>query len=138
VKSATPGSASTTSDQRSSGVTADSKTTWSALSAGGSANKKSQKVTKEFEFSNISPVAGQLKLTIELDGFDNNAAIKINGQALTTSIKTAQMTARLESEKWGGSKIHVTLKMPAGSESSPSKLELELEVDGKFTVHPDE
>jgi hypothetical protein len=135
AKSASPGTASTTSDRRSSGVTSRSKITWSAVSGAENAQKKSQTVKKEYELTNISPVAGQLKLTIELEDFSEIKSIKINGKTLTNTMSTAEMSAKLESEKWGGSKVHVTLKMPAGSESAPSKKTLDVEVEGKFTVY---
>lgn len=133
VKSASPGAASTTSDQHSSGVTSESKTTWSAPRAEG-ANKRAQTVTKEYTFSNISPVAGQLKLTTELENFSERKSIKINGQELKDKLDTPEFTAKLESERWGGAKIQLTLKMPGGTEQAPAKMQLKVEVEGKFNA----
>ena len=134
VTSASPGSASTTSDRRSSGVIAASKMTWSAI-AGARGNERSQTVKKDYTFSNISPVAGQLKLTVELESFSKIEKIKINGEELKDVLETPDFTARLESERWGGSKVHVTMKLGAGTEEQPKKADLKIEVAGKFNIN---
>lgn len=133
VKSASPGNSSTTSDRRSSGVTSSSKVQWSAIRPAGNEHR-AQTVTKEFTFSNISPVAGQLKLTIELESFSKIDTIKINGQELKNALRTPEFAAKLESERWGGSKVNVTLNLAAGSENEPSVSALKVEVEGKFRV----
>jgi hypothetical protein len=132
VKGASPGSVPTSSDRRSSGVTASSKTTWSRPTGNG--NERTQTVTKDIEISNISAIAGQVKATFELDGFSSHKSIKINGRELKDKLETPEFTARLESERWGGSKIHLTMKLGPGSEATPKTANLKIEVEGKFEV----
>ncbi|MCC7380558.1 MAG: hypothetical protein IT384_01910 [Deltaproteobacteria bacterium] len=134
-KAASPGGVSTTSDQRSSGLTARSKTEWSALQGTENAQKKTQTVTKEWSFKNISPVAGQLKIALDVEGFSEVKSIKVNGKELKTSLHEAAFSASLESKSWGGSKVAITIRVPSGSESTPSTAKLELEVSGKINVY---
>jgi hypothetical protein len=135
IKTAMPAGEPTTSFKRSSGVTSKTKTKWSKLNASSSSYYKAQKVTKDYKLSNISPLAGQVQLTVALNNFNKVNSIKINGETLKTSLKKPGFQAALESERWGGSVLKVTVDMGKGTESKPAAEALKIEVDGQFRVY---
>jgi hypothetical protein len=133
MKAATPGTAATTSNPKSSGVISSISTKWSDVTPAGD-EARAQTVTKDYEFENISSVAGQMKLAIEVDGFSQIDKITINGQELKKSLNTAEFSAKRTSERYGGSKIHVTLDMKPGTEQAPHVAKLKVQIEGKFAV----
>ncbi len=132
---ASPANAQTRSDERSGSVFVAGETTWSEPKADG--EKRTQTMTKTYDISNISAVAGQMVLTVEVEGF-TKSEIKINGKKITRNLEAGGVKASLSSRRYGGGELKIRLPVPAGSEQQPARVKLEVSVAGEWTVESDE
>jgi hypothetical protein len=137
VSSAMPGRSSVASDEKSSGVSANAQTTWSKRTPGADAKHEAQTVTASYDLENISRVAGQMKLEVAIQNFSSLDSVKINGEEMDLDRRRFahdEVAARLQVNRYGGSKLNVSLLMPPGTNDAPAKKKLDIEIKGQIEI----
>jgi hypothetical protein len=133
AETASPARSRLSTEAGGSGVMLAAETTWSEPT--GSDEKRNQDVTKKYTISNISAVAGQLKLAAEVEGF-RKSTVKINGKKIDKVLSGEGFKAVLSSRSGGGAQLEITVDVAAGSEQAPSARELRVEVAGEYRNEP--